>query len=105
MVQRVNLSKLSFGPYTFGNAAASVDSKGVVGGTFSIKGPNAPSAPTGVVGLTLDGTGGAHIVLAGNGNEVDCQGTHQDDGQTVRILKPQITKMKIGGNEVVPSEV
>lgn len=110
MVQRINLSKLSFGDYTLGNASAAIDSQGAVGGTFTVKGPNAPAPPTAVAQFTLNENGTAIVKLAGGRDDtIEAKGTYnktiENDVETARLLNPVITRMKIAGREVVPSVV
>ncbi len=111
-VQRVNLSHQQFGGYTIGNGAASNDSQGKASGTFSISGPNAPTAPTSVTKLVIDkaaqtavitlGTDGKNSLTAsGNWNE----STETVNGQQVtteRLSAANVTAMKINGVDVAP---
>ncbi len=104
-VQRVNLSHQTFGDYSIGNGACSNDSKGQVSGTFTIKGPNAPTAPTNVTKFVLGTDGTAHIELGTDGrNTIDAKGTYQSADGTDRLVSPVITAMTIAGNAVVPPQ-
>lgn len=112
-VQRVNVSKQHFGDKKFGNATAALDSKGVPGGMFTVSdmqgnpvaGLAVPASVTGMTPITNNGAESKTVVtLSGTGNEVTIQGEYNEDAGTIRLLDPEIVGMKIGGNEVVPSE-
>lgn len=117
LIQRVNVSKLAFGPCTFANAAASNDSKGEVGGTISVRcsGLSAPAAPAPVTQFDFShdertNKGSAWIAYSTRKNAdgspkdtISVEGTYSADASTERLVNPKIVGMKINNNAVVPT--
>lgn len=112
-VQRVNVSKQHFGNKRFGNATAALDSTGKPGGSFTISdmqgnpvaGMPIPAGVTGMTPITDNGAESKTVVtLSGTGNEVTIQGEYNEDAGTIRLVDPEVVAMKIGGNEVQPTE-
>lgn len=110
LVQRVNVSKQTFGVCRLGNAAASNDSKGQVGGQITISCPGAPTSPAAVTMFDLSPDGSAWIAFGGRKNAdgspkdtISIEGTYDADASTERLIQPKIVGLKINGNAVVPS--
>lgn len=109
LVQRVNVSKQTFGPCRLGNAAAANDSTGKVGGTITISCSGAPSSPAAVTMFDLDPNGAAWIAFGPRNadgtpkHSMSIEGTYNADASTERLINPKIVGMKINNNAVVPS--
>jgi len=111
LIQRVNLSKLTYGPCKLGNAAASNDSQGKVSGTITVSCTGAPTSPASVTQFDLSPDGSAWIAFGGRKNSdgtpkdtISIEGTYDADASTERIVNPKIVGMKLNGNAVVPSQ-
>ena len=105
-MQKVNVSKQHYGQTKFGNATASLDSVGVVGGQFTVSDmQNKPLAgvpvPAAVVGMTpivkTGDRGSTTVTLAGSGNEVVIEGEYNEDATTIRLLEPEIVALTLNG--------
>jgi hypothetical protein len=113
LVQRVNISKQTYGPCTFKNAAASNDSVGKVGGSISVTcgGLSVPAAPAPVTQFDFDTVGQSAWIAYGNRKNADgtpkdtisIEGTYDADSSTERLINPKVVGMKVNGNAVVPS--
>jgi hypothetical protein len=111
-VQRVNVSKQTFGAVKFGNATAALDSKGSPGGSFTasdlqnnpLSGLPVPAAVTGMTPIVNNGASSKTVItLTGNQNEVTIQGEYNEDAGTVRLIDAEVVAMKINGVDVAPT--
>lgn len=110
LIQRVNVSKLTYGPCKLGNAAASNDSQGKVSGSITLTCANAPTSPASVTQFDLSPDGSAWIAFGsrktatgGPADTISIEGTYDADAATERLVNPRIVGMKLNGNAVVPA--